>query len=804
MDLKSSATPARPSHPMPELLAPVSTRQMLLAAIHNGADAIYMGMPGFNARARANTMDMAELGESIALCHLYGLKAYVAWNTLLLPGELESARHLIPELIGLCPDAIIVQDIGLARLIRHICPSQIIHASTQMTITSSWAMEALEDLDIRRFILARELSLRELETIRQHTTRELEVFVHGALCISCSGQCLASFAMGGRSANRGQCAQSCRLPYDLLLDGQEQGPARYLLSPTDLCTTGQASTLARMGIQSLKIEGRLKSPHYVAAVLQAYGSALGRWQWQAHMPPPHETMALTFGRRFSSGWLEETFQRTLMEPDYSGDRGLRLGSVHAVQGQQLLIHQVCRYTPQAGDGLLLVQGKAEHGGSVYGVAQAGTQLTLTMGREFPAHTITPGADVFITSAPAVEKELERSWTDQQRQRTIPLRARLQGRAGAPLELHLHDEDGHHVRNSSQIALEPASRAPLDETTLRKHLGALGRTPFAIEQWEVDVEPGLFLPNSELKELRRAAVEALIARRSHGTPPPCVVLPLPAVTHAPQCAAPRLHLLLRNEAQLDALPGIQLPMGTVYLDLPAGQDPTSALRRLRDLGYATGLCTPALLKPHDGPSMEAILNHSPDTLLIRSLSSLGFVLGQNAHPTLVGDMRLNITNPLSFRYFLEKGLHRLCPSPELEENQLWLLLEQADPGRMEVPVHFHPAMFHMGYCLFSGHLAAGRPKPACGLLCQHHLLEIRDRKGQRHMVQADATCANTIYHGQSLNQLHTLPGLLGRGVRDIRLEFLDETPAQARGILEEAARLLTGKALQQAGAFAPMP
>lgn len=202
-----------------ELLLPVGNMKMCLAAIHNGADAIYVGVPEFNARGRSADHSVLELKEIIEICHLYGVKVNLAFNVVIFEDELDAVINLLKEVLPLGPDAIIVQDLGLAKIIREFSPEQVIHASTQMTITNFEAMTLVDDLKIKRYVLGREVSLDEIKQIRAKTDKELEVFVHGALCVAYSGQCFTSESIGGRSANRGQCAQSCRFEYDLIVDG---------------------------------------------------------------------------------------------------------------------------------------------------------------------------------------------------------------------------------------------------------------------------------------------------------------------------------------------------------------------------------------------------------------------------------------------------------------------------------------------------------------------------------------------------------------------------------------------------------
>ncbi len=259
-----------------EILSPVATWDMMLAAVHNGAQAIYMGMPGYNARGKSTDFDFDSLCKFIEYCHLYGVKVFIAFNILIFEDELKNVIPAIYKLVELSPDAIIVQDIGLARLIKQICPKQVIHGSTQMTVSCGEAIDITSDLEIDRYILARELSVSDISKIARITKKELEVFVHGALCVSYSGQCLTSESFGGRSANRGQCAQSCRFEYSLIVDGKKKflKTKQYLVSPKDLCAIDNMEELIKAGVKHFKIEGRYKSPEYVAYTTKLYNDSV--------------------------------------------------------------------------------------------------------------------------------------------------------------------------------------------------------------------------------------------------------------------------------------------------------------------------------------------------------------------------------------------------------------------------------------------------------------------------------------------------------------------------------------------------
>src|SRR6185437_14892197 len=260
----------------PEILAPAGNEGALHAAVRAGADAVYFGLQGFNARARADNFDAAGLSATMRYLHEHGVRGYVTLNTLVFDDELPSLERAVRACASAGADAVIVQDLGVLRLVRAIAPELPIHASTQMTCTDAASVSLAGALGATRVILARELSIEDIAKIRRETDVEDEVFVHGALCVAYSGQCLTSEAIGGRSANRGACAQACRLPYELVVDGElrDLGDRAYLLSPEDLEASALVPELMKLGVHALKIEGRLKGEEYVAATTRLYREAV--------------------------------------------------------------------------------------------------------------------------------------------------------------------------------------------------------------------------------------------------------------------------------------------------------------------------------------------------------------------------------------------------------------------------------------------------------------------------------------------------------------------------------------------------
>src|SRR5690348_4537475 len=316
----------------PELLAPAGDWEAMRAAVLNGADAVYFGLSKFNARHRAHNFTLEELPEVMSYLHRHNVRGYVAFNTLIFSDELAEALQFVRAIASAGVDAVIVQDLGVAQLIGRMCPGLHVHGSTQMTLTEPMGIEFVRRLGVRRVILARELSLHDIRRIRQATDMPVEVFVHGALCVAYSGQCLTSESLGGRSANRGQCAQACRLPYELIVDGEprELGEKAYLLSPQDLAAYDIVGELADAGVCSLKIEGRLKAAPYVAATTQTYRAAIDAL---ASSKPFSLTrtqeldLAQTFSRGFTHGFLDGVDHQELVHARFPKSRGIKLGRV---------------------------------------------------------------------------------------------------------------------------------------------------------------------------------------------------------------------------------------------------------------------------------------------------------------------------------------------------------------------------------------------------------------------------------------------------------------------------------------------
>jgi putative protease len=551
----------------PELLAPAGDWACAKAAVENGADAIYFGLEHFNARMRARNFTQADLPKLIEFLHRRGVKGYVTFNTLVFENEMAEAETWLRAIITAGVDAAVVQDVGICRLIRRLSPDFPIHVSTQMTITSPGGVEFARRLGCDLVVLARECSLKEIEEMAAHGAAQagtpapeaaagaapaqgrsslpLEVFVHGALCVAYSGQCLTSEALGGRSANRGQCAQACRMPYELIADGKPVplGDRQYLLSPQDLAGLSVLPDLVRIGVASLKIEGRLKSPEYVANITRIYRNALdeavrsggggarndspGAPVASPHpaSPAPQYEMEMAFSRGLYTGWFHGANNQELVHGRFGKKRGVYLGKVLAARHDGVRIELEGRLKP--GDGVVFDAGQPEEkeeGGRVYEIkqppretsehARPGTSVLLCFGRgDIDLGRVHPGDKVWKTSDPELDRRLRRSFDGDSPRFQRPIQVEAHGLAGAPLTLIARDELGHIARVDSAMPLAPAHTQPLTAHRLREQLGRLGGTPFRLGALKSCLAENCLLPLSELNRLRRQLVGELETQRA---------------------------------------------------------------------------------------------------------------------------------------------------------------------------------------------------------------------------------------------------------------------------------------------------
>ncbi|NBD26665.1 U32 family peptidase [Paenibacillus glycinis] len=805
-----------------ELLAPAGDWDCMRAAVANGADAVFFGVEKFNARARANNFQTDELPEIMAFLHSYGVKGFLTFNILVFENELEDAKRLMDACIDAGVDAAIVQDLGLVKLIRELSPDFPIHGSTQMTITSPEAVEFTKPFDIERVVLGRENNLKQIKTIGEQAKLPMEVFVHGALCVSYSGQCLTSEMWGGRSANRGECAQACRLPYDLMVDGVQKpmGDVAYLLSPKDLAAVELVPELIEAGVTSFKIEGRLKSPEYVANVVSKYRRAIDKYfDGDRSAPSKEEIRELqqSFSRGFTSGFLEGTNNKKLVEGTFPKSRGVYLGRVERILRDAV----VCRIDAplKRGDGIVFDAGdptKKEEGGRVYdlrrqgvkleGEAQEGTVLELVPGRnDIDLRRVHVGDRIWKTSDPALDRRLRATFETEKPYRVFPLHVVVEGELGQPLRTRWTDvEKGNTVEIVSELPLEHAEKRPMDEALLREQFGRLGGTVYQLEAMDARLQGDLIVPMRELNRMRREAAEALAGERPK--PPVYVKRSIDAYadvrrggtsTSVEAGQDPKLTVLCRSLQQLEAAVRSD-KVGMVYADFEFIKQFPAAMELARSAGKPIALATPRIHMPGENGYHANILKLKPDAVLVRNTGALYYYLRAKAanplepFPRLIGDFSLNVANHKASDLFLDAGCDFITPSYDLNVQQMLDLLRSSDTSRTEVVIHQHLPMFHTEHCVYCTFMSEGTDYTNCGRPCEEHRASLQDRIGMSHPVRVDEGCRNTVYNAIEQSGAEYMAQFRDLGVRSFRIEFLEETADKVEEVIDLYSDALAGR------------
>ncbi len=775
-------------HDLPELLAPAGGWECLRSAVANGADAVYFGLPRFNARLRADNFRDDELREVVQFCHRHGVKAYVAFNTLVFTGELDAAEQMLRDCSRAGVDALIVQDVGLVKLARAVVPDLPIHASTQMSITSPEGVAFAKELGIVRAVLARELSLRELEKF--DSALPLETFVHGALCVAYSGQCLTSESLGQRSANRGECAQACRMPYELIVDGavRDLGDRRYLLSPQDLAAVTEIPALLARGVTSFKIEGRLKSPEYVAAVCQVYRKALdAALEHREHTVSAADRyqLEMTFSRGLFSGWMHGVDHQQLVPARSGKKRGPLAGRIISVGRDHIELAGELELKP--GDGVVFDTGgdtNAEQGGRIYQVK--GTRLFFEHGK-IDFSKLRTGHRVWKTDDPALNKRLQQSYSGAisiRQRRRIAMTAR--GCAG---EFLLLETEG--VCVESKIPLQAARTAPLTEARLREHLGRFGDHPYELGDLCIELDGDVILPIGELNRLRRELAFALDAafetkRLEHAESWRTLAPRHDASAKEQQVA---LSVLVRTDAQLSAALDARIPI--IYADFEDIRRYKDAVALVREHGgeSAIFLATPRIQKAGEQGFFKLIESAAPDGVLIRNLGAIDYFAATPLRT--IADFSLNIANPLTAAHFAGKGFERLTISYDLNIEQTLALLRSTPPEWFEITLHQHMPMFHMEHCVFAAFMSKGTSFLDCGRPCEKHRVHLRDRVGMQHPLRADVGCRNTLFNAVAQTGAGFFDELTKAGLRNFRIELLEEDATETARILAAYQSLADG-------------
>lgn len=763
---------------MIELLAPAGNFDALKAAVNAGANAVYLAGESFGARAYADNFSRENLSAAVKFAHLRDVAVHITTNTILNDGELESFADYIKFLREANVDALLVQDLGAAEIIRQIAPEIPMHASTQMTVHNLEGVLALAELGFSRVVLSRELSLVEIENIAKNSPIETEIFAHGALCVCFSGQCLMSSMIGGRSGNRGRCAQPCRLPYALVdaagNDVLKDSAGEFLLSPKDLNTLDILPRLIEAGVDSLKIEGRMKRAEYVATVVNVYRRALDNLK----APDDNRKLAQIFNRDFTTAYLVKNPGRNLISDKRPNNRGVPVGRVAAVDKNKITLKLTERIS--RGDQLEIwvkVGGRVTF--AVENFSAANDLFTIE-------NVDTRGVKVHDRAFKIFDAEL----TDAARKffmddsiGKIPVEAEVSAEIGKPLTLKMTDGENSASATTDFIAVQAKNR-PLNLDTLIKQIGRLGNSAFALKNLTANIGANVMVPVSELNDVRRKVVEALESRRlDKFVKPKAAAVPKNIF---PPFKARRTEIV----AQVDTLDKIKAAIDNgADSILFGGENFSNRVVAANEIAQAAELVkacdknfylsTPRIVRNAEIPALERTLAAADfDAVYVHNLGSLRLTKRLTAAPIRT-DFSLIVANAAAINFLKGLGVEGVTLSPELTLAQV-KALAKISCLPVECIVHGRIELMISAYCAL-GSFIGGIDKKSCPHVCRGDNFFLRDRKNILFPVVSDQFCRMHILNSKTLSMIEHRADFGGvAGIRiDCRYLNVAETAAVVR-------------------------
>lgn len=792
-----------------ELLAPAGNMECLHAAVKAGADAVYLGAGHFNARRGADNFSLENLAEACDYAHLRGVKIYLTLNTVVLPSELPDALELARQAYRCGVDAFIVQDIGISIELSRIMPDVEVHVSTQMNIHDEDGLRAAAALGATRVTLARELSLTEIARLHELAEElgvELESFAHGALCICYSGQCFMSSLVGGRSANRGRCAQACRLPYELhnrALRKTLDAPGEHLLSPKDLCTVNLIPELLQAGVASLKIEGRMKSPEYVQAVVGVYRAVIDRVEAAVardgidsvvasdapELRASEEemnTLSEAFSRGFATAYLEGKRGNEIMSYGRPNNRGVFVGRVAKVREGLVFIDPETEL--HAGD---LIEFWTNRGHFVHTIGEFKTDRA---GRVFfpVERAVGKGDRVFRV------RNAEAAFVDDDKLPSVAVSAHAELHIGQPALLTFTADAGSASVTVEGPEVEAARTKAITEEEVREHIDRMGTTPFCLSSLEIDMDEGVGMGFSVLHKLRARAAEELQgailaqyhARKLERTPDrsfaPVVRkgwCKVAVLATNPACA----RAAKRAGADLIYVPAANYRRGEAVI---AGQLSETA----EQAGYPKQ-CIPVL--PTVSQMFDEEKRNGFDIWKRVKADKPVMVenLGQLLHATEMGAAsevgpHIPVTNKLDLQAMADLGAQRVWLSPELSLVQIEELGDMA-PMPLGLTIMGQTELMVTEHCLLMSQGPCNQKCAECARRKSPHFL--KDRKGYEMPVITDCTGRSHLYNAVQMDVAHLMPEIIGAGVSTV---LVDTTLMNVKETTEKVARAVRARDIAQ--------
>ena len=781
-----------------ELLAPAGTMENFMAALESGADAIYLGGKVFNARAHAANFGIDELREAVRLAHILDVSVYVTVNILIGDTELKDLEQYIKDLDSIGVDAIIVQDLAVAEIAKRVAPNIHLHGSTQMTAATLDAVRFYESLGFTRVVLARELSLKEIQHICKHCKAEIEVFVHGALCVCYSGQCLMSSFIGGRSGNRGACAQPCRLPYELLdSKGESVLPKHeaYLLSPKDLNYSEHMNELVAAGVTSFKVEGRMKKVSYVRQVIGTYREILDEASIHENQ---RKALASGFNRGFSTAYLEDTVGRQMMTVVAPNHQGKPIGESYTKKGEVYL-----SLTEPIEQGSLVKILQSNGSVTYYTVDDEWTCVSDTLCKGRPAEGLAVG-QLYLASTPKNTKSRGLQEFTRKYDMSVYLSVGSNGETNYT-ELTAILDSGLSVTVTNEYVPAIANKVPTSLEKVTEQLGRLGNTLFRLSY--VDIPDGPYMwPASVLNALRRDAVTALeTALITHHVESWQAL----QVTGDVDYDFKVQHELSYDtcpmiSARVDEIEGVKAAISGGAQKIVFGGD------RLSRIPYALSiydevarLCaqsdvictfaTPRVVKDDEVEAykhtLEAIVQAHPDSISIHVPQALLWLRELGYTGAIEADTGLNIFNTPTLHFWEQLHISCVNPSQELTLKQITELAKHSHVP-IETMIHGYTEMMISEYCAIASFVGTGS-KVNCPMPCVKESYSLKDRKGEIFPIRTDPYCRMHIMNSHEMDMRAYVPMLLQKGISILRVDGRHMKPSYVKDIVSQYVGIATG-------------
>ena len=759
-----------------ELLAPVGSFDALKASVQNGANAVYLGGKDFSARASANNFDREELIEAVKYAHIRDVRVFVTTNTLIKQDEIENFVEYAKFLYDIDVDALIMQDIGVAMLIHELLPDFELHASTQMVAHSLEDVQYLESIGFKRVVLARELTVDEIKYICDNTNVDIEIFVHGALCVCYSGGCLMSSMIGNRSGNRGRCAQPCRQKYTMIdiSTGEEiHSNGDYLLSTRDLNTIEDVDKIIETGVLSLKIEGRMKKPEYVATVINSYRNAIDEYQATKKVNISTETMEdlyTIFNRKFTKGLILGEVGEDVMNSNVPNNQGLYVGKVVDYNKKAKRLKIKLEGTLKKGDGINLgggTIGRIIKGKEISQIGYKGETIELDFIGE--ARKNQP---VFKTSDTNLIDRAQKTYTQDKEFAKSLIDAEITIKLGEYPELKLIDKNNNSVSVKGDKLVEKALKVALGEEKIETQIKKLGNTPYELDNLKINLDQGVSMPISLINQMRREAIELLDEAR---IPVKGRAYKDSKIKYSPKKYTKntndnsKIRVKINNIEALKSI--INLDVDMIYYEDVNTLEQAMAIATANNkkLMYSA----PRIVRNKEYKRLEKTDEYCKENVQISALGQVKYYKENSENVSFDVDYYLNPFNSETINHYKKEGATTVCISQELNIHEIKETTKYTDMEIETVAYGYIPMMLSE-YCPM-GVVARSCKKDKRCATCKESKYVLRDFKGEEYRISQDLFCRSTIYNSSANCLINNLDELSDAGVNVFRLDFTHESP-----------------------------